>query len=105
MIITTVNGRQYKRVSRWIHLEYMHVTPKHRLYEYAYDGDLICFRHNGRLYALGQFERLTTPDFYEDENGKLQYISGYDSTEWYNPYLCEINDYGEYIRLYQEISN
>lgn len=103
MKITTVDGRQYYRISRWIHIEYRYVTPKHSLYAYADDGELICFRHGDRLYALGQFMRLTTPEFYGDKNGKVQYLSGYDCTEWYKPYLCEIDDGGEHIRLYQEI--
>lgn len=105
MIITTVDGHKYERVSRWIHIEYRYVTPKHSLYDYADDGELICFRHGGSLYALGQFMRLSVPKFYEDKNGKLQYLSGYDATEYYKPYLCEVDDGGEYIRLYQEISN
>ncbi len=100
--ITTVDGRKYNRVSRWIHIEYRTVTPRHSLYDYADDGELICFRHNGRLYALGQFMRLTAPEYYEDVDGKMQFLSGYDCTEWYKPYVCEIDDGGEYIRLYQE---
>ena len=100
--ITTVDGRKYNRVSRWIKLEYRTVTNRHSLYDYADDGVLICFRHGGRLYALGQFMRLSMPEFYEDNDGKMQYLSGYDCTEYYKPLVCEIDDGGEYIRLYQE---
>ena len=82
MKITTVDGRQHNRVSKWIHIEYRCITSKHSLYDYADDGVLICFRHDG----------------------KLHYLSGYDCNEWYKPYLCEIDDGGEYIRLYQEIN-
>ena len=104
MIITTVDGRKYRRVSRWIKINEDIVTKKHSLYDYAdADGFLYYFRHNGRLYALGQFMRFTTPAFYEDKYGKLQYLSGYDCTDYYRPYICEVDDCGEYIRLYQEI--
>ena len=112
MIITTTDGRKYKRASRWIKIEIRYITKKHVLFDYAdtYDCDdgeglLTCFRHGGRLYALGQFMRFTTPEFYEDDNGKLQYLSGYDCTTWYKPLICEIDEGGEYIRLYQELDN
>lgn len=111
-IITTVNEghRRYERVSRWIKLEYRFVTCRHRLYDYAdvtereNGGAWLCmFRHGGRVYALKQFARMGFPIFYEDANGKMQYLCGYDTEQCYNLLLCEIEDGGEYIRLYREI--
>ena len=40
--------------------------------------------------------------FYE-ENGKKQFLSGYDSTVYYYPLEIEISDDGDYIRLYREL--
>lgn len=100
--VTTKDGRKYRRVSRWIKVEYRAITPRHILWDYADDGILLCFRYGGRLYALGQFMRFCYPEFYEDENGKIQVISGYDSTQWYKPLCLEVEDGGEYVRLYEE---
>ena len=104
------DGRAYSRVSRWIKLEYIEVTTRHSLYDYTdvveRDGNkgwLYVFRHNGRLYALNQFAQLGFPVFYE-ENDKIQYISGYDITQWWKPFLIEIEEGGEHVRLYQEIT-
>lgn len=111
-IITTVDGNKYKRVSRWIKIDTRPVTKKHILFDYAdtYDcaegeGLLTCFRYKGRLYALGQFMRFIHPEFYEDKDGKSQFLCGYDCTTWHNPLICEIDDCGEYIRLYEQIEN
>lgn len=104
MIITAQDNRQYKTASRWIKVQFKDVTPRHRLYDYSDNGSLDCFIHNNRLFALGQFDRLTYPVFYEDDEGKLQYLSGYDCTQWYKPYLIEIDPCGEYIRLWNDVT-
>lgn len=108
--ITTSEGRTYKRVSRWIHIKTEYVTKRHSLSDYAdfYSsedgkGVLTYFKHDGRLYAIGQFMRLSYPEFFEDENGKQSFLSGYDCTDYYNPLMIEIEDGGEYCRLYQII--
>ena len=110
--ITTKDGRQYKRVSRWIKIDTRPVTKRHILFDYAdtydcEDGDglLTCFRYSGRLYALGQFMRFSYPEFYEDADGKTAYLCGYDCTQWYKPLCCEIDESSQYIRLYEEIDN
>jgi len=98
------NGRQFRRVSRWIKVNYKTVTSRHSLADYA-DGDsLAYFRHGGREYALGQFMRLTAPEFFENEDGKKSFLSGYDCTQYYKPYLIEIDDGGEYVRLFEEVA-
>ena len=102
--IKTQDGRDYIRASRWIRIECKDVTARHSLADYA-DGDtLLYFRHGGRVYALGQFLRLTYPEFFEDENGKTSYLSAYDATNYYNPYLMEVHPNGEHIRLYREVT-
>ena len=109
--IKAKDGRTYRRASRWIRIRFDYVTMRHSLSAYAdfsgtddeTHGLLIWFRHGGRSYALGQFMRLSYPIFYEDENGKESFLSGYDSENWYRPYLIELDDGGEYCRLYEEI--
>lgn len=102
--ITTQDGNKYRRVSRWIRIDCIPVTARHALAEYADGGTVSCFRHSGRRYAINQFMRLTYPEFYTDENGKTGHLSGYDATQWYKPLLIEIDDGGEYIRLFQEVT-
>lgn len=102
----------YKKASRWIKIQYLYITKKHSLWEYADYHDefnkkrcLLCFRHGGKLYAIDQFMRLSYPIIFEDKNGDNVIIGGYDSTNWYNPYLLEINDNCEYVRLWNEVEN
>lgn len=104
------DNRIYETASRWIKVNFEYVTPRHSLYEYG-DGygmeddrrEVITFKHNGKLYALNQFMRLSYPIMIENKDGDvLGIIGGYDSTEWYKPYLIEIDSNGEYIRLWNE---
>lgn len=101
-----------KRVSRWIRIDNIPVTNRHSLYDYAdtYGLDegekplLTCFRYSGRVYALGQFMRLAAPYSFIDTNGNRAFISGYDSSNYYNPLLIEVCESGERVRLYQELT-
>lgn len=107
---TTQEGTTIQRETRWLKIRIEEVTKRHSLWCYADKtgtddpryGVLAYFIHNGKKYAVGQFMILSYPMFFEDENGKTNYLSGYDSTEWYHPYLIEIDDGGEYCRLYTE---
>lgn len=110
MIITADNKRQYKTVSRWVQVQHKEVTRRHALEPYAYFenfwdkyGCVSCFRHAGKWYALDQFLRLDHPIFFENEDGKTSYLSGYDCTNYYNTELIEIHPYGEYVRLWEEV--
>lgn len=105
----TKDGTILIRQSRWIQIHYDYVTKRHSLFDYSDDyenpgkeGLLTWFKHKGKKYAVGQFMRLTAPIFFEDENGKDNYVCGYDSTTYFNPYLIEIHESGEAVRLYTE---
>ena len=68
------------------------------------------FRWNGRNYAIEQFMSMSSPFCsmvyqWEDREGKLNFLSGYDSENYFNPILIEISDCGEYIRVYEEGRN
>lgn len=99
---------KYKKISRWIKIKYIYVTNRHSLSDYAELDEennkllLCCFSHKGKLYAIGQFMRLPYPIMFDDTDGKLNVIGGCDATSYYNPYLLEIDDNGEYVRLWQE---
>lgn len=108
------NGMKYTPASRWIRVKFEIVTPRSSLYEYGdgsgleeYGGrkdlkEIITFRHGGKKYALGQFERISYPIILEDSDGIQAILGGVDSMQWYNPYLIEIHPDGEYIRLWNE---
>ena len=108
--IIAQDGRKYNRVSRWIKIKSKYVTRRHALSDYAdfcdtnseKIGILSYFRHDGKEYSIGQFMRTSCPIFL-DENGKTSCISGYDCTQYYKPFLCEIDNDCEYVRLYEEI--
>ena len=95
MIITANKpyNRNYKSASRWIKIEYTIKDSK------PY------FRHYGKRYYLDNIMRLSYPIMWNDKDGKLNYISGYDSTQWYNPYLVELDEAGEYVRLWEELED
>ena len=103
MVIYKADGinHKYKRCSRWIQIQYKYITPKHSLYCFAENNDdcLVYFRHKGRIYALGEIMRFNPP--IKIKNGKEEItLSGYDSTNYWNPILVEINNTGEAVRLY-----
>lgn len=110
----TTDGKQIKRISRWIKIKQAYnITERHNLYYYAEQIDenenvLDYFVFNGRKYALSQFYRFgtmftPTPPLMFYENDKLQFISGYDSENYFNSLLIEISDCGEYVRIYEEL--
>lgn len=111
-IITTTDGKQIKRVSRWIKIHFSEiVTEKHSLYYYAdkYENNnyVDYFIFNGKKWALSQFMRFGYPmtanyiQWYEKD--KLHYMSGFDSENYYNPLLIEMDECCEYVRVYEEV--
>ena len=117
-IKTTEDNMIYRR-SRWIQIKHNYNPNKHNsLWYYVNDGNgcregeknynpenglyLDYFTWNGRNYALNQFLRLDNPIMYYDKEGKLNYLSGYDSENYYNPILIELDECCEYVRVYEE---
>lgn len=117
--IITSDGKEIKRLSRWIRINHNYnVNKRNSLYYYATDENgyregqtnynpknglyLDYFRFGGRNYAIEQFLRIDYPIFFENENGKTSYISGYDSENYYNPIMIEVDDCGEYVRVYSD---
>ena len=123
--ITCKDGKKIVRVSRWIKIRTAwDITPRHSLYDYSRDEygrhpyqdgfdptngtHLDYFRFNGRKYALEEFLScgsawVSTTWQWEDENGKLQFISGVQQDNYFNPLLIEIDDGCEYVRVYEEV--
>ena len=124
-IIKTNDGNSLVRLSRWISIRHNYNPSKrNRLWDYVRDGsgrgpfsssfnpdDGLCldyFVWNGRKWALEQFLLLGgmmggAPIFFEDENGKTSYISGYDGENYYNPIMIELDECCESVRVYEEV--
>lgn len=111
----TLDGYKVYRLSRWIRIQCLDVTERHPLWYYADEDTQVGkrrtvdgFRWNGRWYALGQFMRFgsgfcpTPPPMFYDETGKLNYLGGYDSEEYFEPIMIEIDECGENVRVYKE---
>ena len=113
---------KFYRVSRWKKVYAEHVTPRHSLFDYATDesgnapgnsnfdpdtATVTFFRHNGRKYAVSEFIAFGNSFWnpvlysYEDENGKLCILSGTNQDFW-NPLFVELDECGEYVRVYQQ---
>ena len=115
----TQDNKTIYRVSRWIKIEHNYnVSTRNSLYYYATDENgyregqssfnpenglfLDFFTWHGRAYAIEQFYRLDFPMFFTDTDRKLHYLSGYDSEDYYNPILIELDEYCENVRVYLE---
>ena len=124
--INTSDGRTLVRRSRWIQVRHNYnPNRRNRLWDYVRDGGgygpysehfnpdtglyLDYFVWDGRKWAIEQFLStsgtmgLLAPIFFEDENGKTSYISGYDGANYFDPILLEVDDCGEYVRVYEEV--
>ena len=122
--IVANDGHVLIRRSRWIKIRHNYNPSKRNgMWDYVRDGYgrgegsrdfdpasglyLDYFRWNGANWAIERFNSMygtmgAPPIFFEDENGKTSYISGYDSENYYNPILIELDDCGEYVRVYEE---
>ena len=111
--ITTTENRTYKKVSNWIEIKYQYVTKRHSLSDYAdfcgtdneKEGSLTYFTFKGKKYALGQFMRLTHPEFFENEEGEQSFLCGYDRTDYYKPLMLELSDCADSVRLFEVIES
>lgn len=111
---TTEQGTTIIRCSRWIKIRTdYNVTPRHQCYYYAEDlgngeNAVDYFMLYGHKIALRRFYRFGTmfnpspsPKWYE--NDVLHHIAGYDSENYFDPMLIELDPLGEYVRVYREV--
>jgi hypothetical protein len=107
---TTTDGTIIQSTGRWIAIRSAYVTERHMLHDYAdEDGALLYFSHYGRRFALGQFLRFGSPwgspgvPMWEDADG-LHHMAGYQDDCWHDPLMIEISEYGDAVRVWQEVS-
>lgn len=63
------------------------------------------FSFNGRNYDLdADFYPLSYPEFYDDEDGKLRYLSYVERDEYINPLLLETEEYMDEVIVYREVN-
>lgn len=61
------------------------------------------FKFNGREYELdADFEPLGYPEFFDDEDGKLHYLSYVEREEWKDPIMLEVGEYMDEVIVYRE---
>lgn len=123
-IFSTTDGNKIERVSRWITIQHNYNPGKqNRLFYYAMDENgyregqekynpenglyLDFFRWNGRTWAIEQFINMASPwavpVMFYDETEKLNHLAGYDSEDYYNPVMIELDECGERVRVYREV--
>ena len=100
-IFTADDGRKYQKGSEWIKIHFgMIKNKKHSLYDYKEeDNSITYFTNSGKKYAISQFMRLSYPITIED----IGIICSYDTTCSYKPFLLELSDCCEYVRLWEEV--
>ena len=59
------------------------------------------FRHNGRRFYLDDFLRNTAPIEIEAADGEKITLHGYEAEQYYKPLFIELDDAGEYCRVYR----
>lgn len=105
----------YRPVSGMLTIQETYVTARHSLWEYAIDDQpyvdenlggrrrLEHFRYKGRQYSLGQFMRIGWPagGYIELESGEA--LEGYDTTQYYKPYLLELIGEEGCVRLWEQV--
>lgn len=85
--ITTKDGHKYARLTDSIPMN---------------DGKFEFDGHSYDLYA--DFEPLVYPEFYDDEDGKLRYLSYVEADEWKNPLMLEVGEYMDEVSIYREVT-
>ena len=125
--ITTDGKDKVTRISRWIKIQTKYnANKRNSLYDYVVDENgyksyqdnfnpengtyLDYFRFNGKTYALDQFYRMgcmylsMSPYEFIDTDGKSTFIGAMDMDgDLYinrNTLYLELDDCGEYVRLY-----
>lgn len=112
---TTTDGTTIQGTGRWISIQYApSITARHDLYEYGdSNGDgtraLWYFNHYGHRFALGQFIRYggpwgpPVPPMWEEADG-LHRMAGVQADRWEAPLMVELDEYGERVRVWQEVT-
>ncbi len=81
--IIDYDGNTYRRLTDWIQLK---------------DGK---FELNNKTYSLeDDFDNLNYPIFYDDDEGKLCFLSAVEKDEWVHPFLLELSECVDWIRVY-----
>ena len=62
------------------------------------------FKFNGRNFDLyADFDPLSYPEFYDDEDGKLCYLSYVEREELKDPLMLEVGEYMDEVIVYREV--
>lgn len=115
----------FNRVSRWIEVKQNYnPCPRNSRWYYVQDENgykphennfnpenglyLDYFSYHGRNYAIEQFLSLSHPfylpvSYSYNEGGKQFCLSGVDGENIYNPLYIEMDETGEYVRIYEEV--
>ena len=92
MILTEKNtNNKYKTISRYIKIRYTRKTGKPYIIHY-----------NRRIH-IDDILRLDYPVYLEDKDGKLIILGGYICLCNVYGWLFEIDDNGEYIRIWEQL--
>lgn len=125
-IKTIDNRHNYKRVSRWITIRQNYSPCKNnRLWDYVTDENgykpyqeqfnpanglfLDYFRFNGRTFAIEQIISIgSIADCIGHSSGYIEnkqehFLSGYDCENYYSPIFVELDEYGDKVRIYEEV--
>lgn len=60
------------------------------------------FVFHNRTYRLADFESAVWPEMFDDSDGKLHYLSGWERDNWHDPLGIEYEDGMEWCRLFKE---
>lgn len=88
--ILAKDGTRLRKISKWIKIRY------HQ------DGSPF-FIFKQTRYNLDDVMRLSYPIFFDNEDGKTSFLSGYLPLYGLHALLFEIDDCGEFLRVYYEV--
>ena len=119
----TKNGTTLRQVSRWLKVKQAYnISPRNGMYYYCTDENgyspssdnfnptngtsVDYFELNKKKWPLNRFisnfSQFGYPIFFYNEDDKLSFIAGYDSEDYHNPLLIEMDECGECVRCFYE---